>query len=91
MSALLKYAEEIRYVSTGTETVEEVTRSMPFTTADFDPEKDVLIPVGRSVICLVVGAGIAHGFPDKDITIGIFINKSRANSYEFITLEGAKA
>lgn len=53
--SLQKYAEEIVYILTGTERVEEIASALRSNFFEFNPDRDVIIPTGRVISSFLLG------------------------------------
>ena len=80
LSALLKYADRIEFLSSGYEQVDGLMTLIGKKLEDFDNNLDVLIPVGRVVASLVTGIFLSK--IASPVTLGIFRDKD----YYFIKL-----
>lgn len=60
MTALKDWCDNIVFCSTGYETEEELPQVIEKALAGFDPEKDVVVPVGNVTNNLIVGAVLAR-------------------------------
>lgn len=71
--SLQKYAEEIVYILTGTEEIEEIAKALRGNFFEFNPDCDVIIPTGRVVSSFLLGR-IMRFIPT--FYVGIYSNKN---------------
>lgn len=70
-NALKKYTNDIVFVTTGYESLEQLGSAIKESLKDFDPTKDAIIPVGKVVWVFVHGAVLGN-LNFKNVMIGIY-------------------
>lgn len=84
LSITKKYTDNVKFITTGTELVEELPERVSVSLEDFDPKLDAIIPMGRTSACLIAGLFIRSKIPKGDkVKIGIY----RSDAYIFIDVE----
>ena len=79
LSPLEPYVREIKYVLEGTEKDVDIIKSMRISFLEFDPELDVIVPMGRAIASFMLGylMGIL-----PEVHIGIYRDKD----YNFLRI-----
>jgi len=74
------YTDQVIFVTTGEERVEELQGKITESLSDFCPTTDALIPMGKSSACLMTGLILPTlSLFGASVNIGVF----RGDSYEF--------
>lgn len=83
-SALKNYAQDIRFLSTGYEDIENLEESVDDALANFDQDDDVIIPAGRVITCFIIGF-ILQIRGINNFIIGVYKDKD----YDFYRVENS--
>lgn len=72
-SALKPYCKEIEFITDGFATdIEHISSQIAEVMKDYDPDMDVLVPVGTGIVNILIGYWIANKFPDSSIAVAFF-------------------
>jgi hypothetical protein len=71
-SLLREFTEQIEFVTTGYETVEELENSIEEKLIAFIPTEDAVVVVGRVNAAFVFGAKLQEMFPSETIHVGVY-------------------
>jgi len=83
-SPLTISTKNIKFITNGKELVEDMPEVIAEALQGFDPFLDAVIPVGRSIICMLVGAELAKRFKGQYITFGLFRTVNEQKNYAFM-------
>lgn len=79
-SILASYTNSIVCLTSGTELSKDIEHSIRESILDFEPERDALVPMGKTVSCILTGLIIGSMFPNTLITLAVW----RGSSYDFV-------
>jgi hypothetical protein len=82
MSALFQYVDDIVFLNTGNKKIRNLISHIEENIEGFDPELDVVIPVGKVVFAFILGTAFSRISKGKSINIGIYDQ----GEYDFIKL-----
>jgi len=85
VSALKEYTHDIRFITTGYESIDNVHDAIVKNLQEFDPDQDALVPIGKVITSLMIGATLSKRFNGLPITVGVYKDKA----YTFCKLAGA--
>jgi len=71
-SSLRFHTQSLKFLSDGQETLDDLPRQFVDRLAEFNPETDAIVCVGRSTANALVGAALAKLFPGTVVTFGVF-------------------
>jgi hypothetical protein len=71
---LKRYTDTIKFISNGSEKVEDLPDRIESSLQDFDPLKDAVVAMGRVSACMLTGFFLAKLFPKDIIMYGIYNN-----------------
>ena len=74
-SALKKYTDEIVFLSTGYEKLEDLPEIIRNNLNDFCAQTDAIVPVGKIIWTFVAGLVLAERKDNGKITVGIFSDR----------------
>lgn len=85
-SAVVPYCTQIRFLTTGKETIAELGKVITSNIQDFDPDKDALIAVGRSNAVMLTGMILTNMLGSRQIWVGIYQSRmsEEGKVYEWI-------
>jgi hypothetical protein len=72
---LLDYTDEVKFINTGLERIEAVPHAIRQSLADFAPDEDAIVAVGRANATLLLGVVLQEMFPGKEIVLGVYRSK----------------
>lgn len=83
-SALVPMAQELRFLTTGYEPIDNLSNVIAKALETFDPEHDALVSVGRSNATLITGLMLGIKFPDDHIWIGVYSPNKSKEGYKWL-------
>lgn len=85
LSIAKEYTDTVKFVTTGTELVDQLMDRISASLENFDPEQDAVIPMGRTSACLITGLILRSKIPKGGIVkIGVYKKDSK---YMFVDVE----
>ena len=76
-SLLKKYCDEIKFITTGYEDLEDVKMSIRVDLDEFDVEVDAIVCSGKNTTNLILGKLLGVMFETNKITVGLYIKDSK--------------
>ena len=83
-SKLRKYCDEIKFLTTGYENLEDVKLSIRESLEEFDIDKDAIICAGKNTTNFVLGKLIGVMYETEKITIGLYVKTQKGRDYIFM-------
>lgn len=87
---LLNYTDEVKFINTGLERLGHVPDTIRQSLAEFNPEQDAIVAVGRANATLLLGVALQEMFPGQNITLGIYRSKVMTREeYQWVSVKMA--
>ena len=85
-SLLAKHAQQVRFMTTGTERFQELGHAIREGLSGFDPEKDAVVAVGKVNACFLAGA-VLRELTEEPVWLGVYGTKDGEKVYEWEQVE----